>query len=218
MSGGTIGGDVNAELYEWLCGHYQRGRVVVCGDATLVGKAVRFGQRGLTADGRDSRWSHTFIMGDVRPDRRALAGQVTRSPYLFESDFAMNPRKKQLKSGAQESWLGKWCHTQVTHVAVLDLEPDDETADAVCATALQLVDEQMRYPLAGILDTWWAIVRGKTWKANPKHSRNAMYCSAFVRFCWQQAGRDFVSPDIALSNTAPEHIAQARPFRAEWHA
>ena len=45
-----------------------------------------------------------------------------------------------------------------------------------------------------------------------------MYCSAFVRHCWREAGHDFVAPTIALSNTAPEHLAQARPFLAEWHA
>ena len=45
-----------------------------------------------------------------------------------------------------------------------------------------------------------------------------MYCSAFVRFCYQEADRDFVDADVALSNTSPEHIAQARGFRAEWQA
>lgn len=218
MSGAaSLAGGLNPALYEWLQGHWRRGRVVVCGDRTLVGKAVRFGQRALTRDGGDSRWSHTYVMGDVRADRRGSEGAVTRSPYLFESDFDVNPAKRQLKSGAQESWLGKWCHAEVEHVAVLDLDLDDATADAVCATALQLVTEQVRYPLAGVLETWVAVARGQVWRENPRHSRNAMYCSAFVRHCWRAAGRDFVGDDIALSNTAPEHLAQARPFLAEWH-
>jgi hypothetical protein len=36
-----------------------------------------------------------------------------------------------------------------------------------------------------------------------------MYCSAFVRYCYKEAGRDFIGNEISVSNTAPEDIAQA---------
>jgi hypothetical protein len=36
-----------------------------------------------------------------------------------------------------------------------------------------------------------------------------MYCSAFLRYCYKEAGRDFLGPKISVSNTTPEDIAQA---------
>jgi hypothetical protein len=37
----------------------------------------------------------------------------------------------------------------------------------------------------------------------------AMYCSAFVRYCYKEAGRDLLGPEISVSNTTSEDIAQA---------
>jgi len=36
-----------------------------------------------------------------------------------------------------------------------------------------------------------------------------MYCRAFVRYCYKEAGKDFIGPEINVSNTTPEDIAQA---------
>jgi hypothetical protein len=85
-------------------------------------------------------------------------------------------------------------------------------------TALQLVDEELQYPIAELVGTWLAIVLKRTWAPNPFNDPHALYCSAFVRYCYQQAGRDFMAQSpVNLSNTAPEHLAQAGPFLAEWH-
>jgi hypothetical protein len=37
---------------------------------------------------------------------------------------------------------------------------------------------------------------------------HAMYCSAFVRYCYKEAGREFLGSEISVSNTTPEDIAQ----------
>ena len=34
-------------------------------------------------------------------------------------------------------------------------------------------------------------------------------CSAFVRYCYKEAGKDFMGAEISVSNTTPEDIAQA---------
>jgi hypothetical protein len=36
-----------------------------------------------------------------------------------------------------------------------------------------------------------------------------MYCSSFGRFCYKEAGSDFIGSNISISNTTPEDIAQA---------
>ena len=75
----------------------------------------------------------------------------------------------------------------------------------------------MEYPILELLGAWLAIITDGVWAPNPFDGPHNIYCSAFVRHCYQQAGREFLGNDIALSNTAPEHIAQNRSFKAVWH-
>jgi hypothetical protein len=49
----------------------------------------------------------------------------------------------------------------------------------------------------------------KQWLPNPVDDSQAMYCSSFVRYCYTEARRDFLGPEISVSNTTPEEIAQA---------
>ena len=60
-----------------------------------------------------------------------------------------------------------------------------------------------------LLGTWLAIIAGKQWLPNPVDDPHAMYCSAFVRYCYKQAGKDFLGTEIDVSNTTPEDIARA---------
>ena len=207
---------MNQNLLSFFTSNYGRGRVALIGSSDSIGKAIRVSQSKLTPDDKSSLWSHAFIIGEMRPDRRD-SGQRHRSPYLFESDLHVDPPHAQLRNGAQENWIGKWCQDDIEHAAILDFALSDPTQDVVLSTALQLCDEQMEYALLELLGTWLAIITDRVWAPNPINDPHKMYCSAFVRYSYQQAGQDFLGDDIALSNTAPEHIAQSGPFKAEWH-
>jgi len=207
---------MNENLISFFTSNYGRSLVAIVGSSNRIGKAIRDSQSRLTPDGKPSLWSHAFILGEMRPDRRD-SGQQHRSPYLFESDLHVDPSHGQLRNGAQENWIGKWCQDDIEHAAVLDFGLSEPQQDVVLGTALQLCDEQMEYPLLELLGTWLAIMTERVWAPNPFNDPHKMYCSAFVRYCYQQAGRDFLGNAVALSNTAPEHIAQSRPFKAEWH-
>jgi hypothetical protein len=145
----------------------------------------------------------------LRPDRRGHEGAVKRSPYIFESDITASLLKPQLRNGAQENWIGKWGKETVEHAAVVDFGLSDEQTDHILATALQLIDEQILYPIQELLGTWLAIITKKQWLPNPLDNPHAMYCSSFVRYCYKEAGKDFLGTDVGLSNTTPEDIAQA---------
>lgn len=172
------------------------------GASDWVGEAIRAGQRRLTPHGDPSLWSHTFILGEMRPDRRGPHQTTSRSPYLFESDLQIPPLRAQFRNGAQENCIGKWCGDDIEHAAILDFGLSRAEEDAVLGTALQLCDEQVQYPLLELVGTWLAIVTKRVWGLNPFDDPHAMYCSAFVRYCFRQAGRDFLGREIALSNTA----------------
>jgi hypothetical protein len=134
---------------------------------------------------------------------------LSRSVYLFESDLHADRSGLQLRNGAQENWVGKWCVERVEHAAVLHLPTTLRQRRFIIATALPLAGEQLLYPVAELIGTWLAIGRQRRWQANPLLSPHALYCSSFVRHCLREAGYDPFAADIALSNTAPEDIARA---------
>lgn len=196
-------------LLRFFTEHYKPGIIGLVGTKHPIGKAIREAQKAVTADGKASLWSHCFIFGDLRLDRRGKGGEKSRSPYIFESDLKVNLFQPQLRNGAQENWIGKHCRERVEHAGVIDFGLSEEKVEEVLATALQLVDEQVLYPIQELLGTWWAIITKKEWLPNPVDDPHAMYCSAFVRYCYKKAGADFLSKKVSLSNTTPEHIAQA---------
>jgi hypothetical protein len=202
--------DLNEKLLDFFSVNYKSGLIGLVGTNDFIGLAIREAQSLITKDKKPSLWSHCFILGDLRLNLRGPKGSKTRSPYIFESDLKINLVEPEVRNGAQENWIGKWCVKKVKHAAIIDFGLSDDERDNVLATALQLVDEQIRYPVQELLGTWWAIITGKQWLPNPlKDPRRAMYCSAFVRYCYQQAKKDFLGSEVDVSNTAPENIAQA---------
>ena len=200
---------INTELLRFFTEHYKPGIIGIVGTKGTIGMAIREAQKAVTTDGEASLWSHCFIFGDLRLDRRGQGGTKSRSPYIFESDLKVNVFKPQLRNGAQENWIGKYCREKVENAGVIDFGLSEAEKDNVLATALQLVDEQVLYPIHELLGTWWAIITKKEWLENPVDDPHAMYCSAFVRYCYKEAGADFLGRKVSVSNTTPEHIAQA---------
>jgi hypothetical protein len=200
---------INTELLRFFTEHYKPGIIGIVGTKGTIGMAIREAQKAVTLDGEASLWSHCFIFGDLRLDRRGQGGTKSRSPYIFESDLKVDVFKPQLRNGAQENWIGKYCREKVENAGVIDFGLSEGERDNVLATALQLVDEQVLYPIHELLGTWWAIITKKEWLENPVDDPHAMYCSAFVGYCYKEAGVDFLGPQVSVSNTTPEHVAQA---------
>lgn len=200
---------LNPKLLAFFTKHYKPGIIGLVGTNDAIGLAIRKAQSSVTIDGKASLWSHCFIVGELRLNRKGPGNTRTRSPYIFENSLEVAPSKLLLRNGAQENWIGKWCKETVKNAAIIDFSLTDEERDNVLATALQLVDEQVQYPIQELLGTWLAIIMGRKWLPNPLDDPHAMYCSAFVRYCYKEAGRDFIKSDVSISNTKPEDIAQA---------
>lgn len=199
----------NEKLLQFFRQYFRPGIIGLVGTKDMIGSAIRIAQKSLTPDGNASLWSHCFLFGELRLDRRKSGNMKTRSPYIFESDLQINLIRPQVRNGAQENWYGKWCSEKVEHAALIDFGLSEDEKDDVLATALQLVDEQVLYPIQELLGTWWSVITGQQWFPNPVDDPHAMYCSSFVRHCYREAGKDFLGPEVSLSNTTPEHIAQA---------
>jgi hypothetical protein len=201
--------DINEQLFHFFAKHYKPGIVGLVGSKDAIGQAIREAQKAVTGNKRPSLWSHCFILGGLRLDRRGPGNTRSESPYIFESDLKIKLFKPQLRNGAQENWIGKWCGITVENAALIDFGLTDDEKDDVLSTALQLVDEQVLYPIQELLGTWWAIIARRQWLENPFNEPHAMYCSSFVRHCYREAGRDFLDVEVSVSNTTPEDIARA---------
>jgi hypothetical protein len=200
---------LDPEALQFFSRHYRPAAIGLVGTDDPVGRAIRDAQKRITGDGRASLWSHCFLLGDIRFDRRGPNGALSRSVYILESDLHAGRGAPQIRNGAQENWVGKWCVGRVEHAAVLRFPITACQRRLIVATALQLAGEQLLYPVADLLGTWLAITHHRQWQANPLLSPHALYCSSFVRHCYREAGFDPFATDVALSNTAPEDIARA---------
>lgn len=150
--------EINKKLLDFAYKNYKPGIIGLVGTKDAIGTAIREAQAPITADGKPSKWSHCFILGDLRFDRRGSRKTVTRSPYIIESDLKVDLFEVQLRNGVQESWIGKWCKDKVQHAAVVDFGLNQNEKELLLATALQLADEQVLYPIQELLGTWWSII------------------------------------------------------------
>src|SRR4030042_4148212 len=173
--------ELNPQLLNFFTSYNKPGIIGIIGTKGTIGMAIREAQKAVTTDGQTSLWSHCFLFGELRYDRRGAGGARSKSPYLFESDLKINVFKSQLRNGAQENWIGKYCREKVENAAVIDFGLSKDRCDDILATALQLVDEQVLYPIHELLGTWWAIITKKQWLPNPVYVPHPMFWRAFTR-------------------------------------
>jgi hypothetical protein len=176
------------------------------GGPELINRLIERAQRHLNADHTWSQWSHAFLFQGRRHDGHH---------WVIESDLDI--KSKHIRLGVQENRIEKYCNDQTTTaVAILDFGLTPEQEQRILAGALQLVSEGTRYSLREIAGTMWAM-RHPKWqpRENLLSRERAFYCSAFVRHVFTQAGMELAC-DVAVKNTAPEHIARTVLPHTKW--
>jgi hypothetical protein len=82
----TEGGEmekINRGLMRFFTEHYKPGIIGIVGTKHAIGMAIREAQKAVTVDGEASLWSHCFIFGDLRLDRRGKGGQEEPEPIYI---------------------------------------------------------------------------------------------------------------------------------------
>lgn len=75
---------LNDNLLKFFADHYKSGTIGLVGTNDAIGWAIREAQSAVTPDKKPSLWSHCFILGELRLDRRGPGKTKTKSPYLLE--------------------------------------------------------------------------------------------------------------------------------------
>ena len=196
---------MNTRALDFFRSNYVPGRICLIGANDIVGKLIRDGQAGLTPDGKPSKWSHSFIMGEKRRD-----GEI----YIFESDLHVNVDKWMVQNGAMESRISKWCGDTIENACVLGMELTPDEQDAVVANAMALAygEPHFSYPVGELFGTLWAILTRSLSRKNIFDDKYAAQCATFVRMNYQKINHDPLGSPIDLSNTSPEKIFQSSTF------
>ena len=196
---------INQKLVDFFTDGFISGAIGLVGGSDPLSRAIRTAQSQITEDGGPSLWSHSFILGEMRRDLNSVSG---RSPYIFESTISLSAAKFNIRNGAQENWIGKWCTEETEAASIIGFPLNNKEKDMVLATALQLVCEQIQYPIDALVKKWWEIVIGAKWQP-PEFDIHALICSGLVRYCYQRARRDFLPSTLPFQSTTPEDIARA---------
>jgi hypothetical protein len=169
------------------------GCIGLVGGTAPIDKAIRYVQKGLTADKKPSRWSHVLVFHGPRVD-----GQV----WVIEAD--LDVRQSFARFGVQENRVDKYASPRsFPNLAVLDFALSTKEAQRVLTLALDFVNQGTPYAVGGIFKTYGAILRKQFWKQKEKDST---FCSSFVRTLYHSVERD-LAPGIAIRHTTPEHVS-----------
>jgi len=105
--------ELDPKLLEFFTTHYKPGIIGIVGTKGTIGLAIREAQKAVTMDGEASLWSHCFILGNLRLDRRGEGVRKAKVPtYLnpifmlifLNPSFEMAPRRIGLVNTVGRRW------------------------------------------------------------------------------------------------------------------
>ena len=178
-----------------------KGAVGLVGGTSCIHRAICEAQALVTPDKKPSLWAHAFIFTGRRPEG---------SDWIAESDITVELLRRQIINGAQENTIGKYYGTgKALNCAVLDFGLSDPDADKAVQKALDMVVQEIKYPISGLFGTFFAYLFSTEKWRNLWNTRDALYCSAFVQEAYLAAGID-LAKGVATTNTSPEHLWQTK--------
>jgi len=177
----------------------RKGAICLFGGVEPIGRIIRDAQSLITNDGKPSLWSHAAVLIGRREDD---------FHWLLESDISLNLERVQLRNGAQENRIDKYADSaKYPNLAILDFDLNEDSTKRVIGKALDLVVQNVMYPISGLLGTLIAYAFRMEDRENVLNDPAALYCSAFVKEAFLSIGLD-LAPGVATTNTSPEHLYQ----------
>jgi hypothetical protein len=185
---------------EFLERHAAPGRIGLSGGTTLIDKAICRAERHLHPGRRWGAWSHAFLFEGQRAD-----GQH----WVIESDLQVH--HKHIQFGVQENRITKYFDEELySSLAVLDFGLTEDQLAKLIREGLDLVANRERYSLRELVGTLLALRHsGLRDRANLLARDRSVFCSAFVRHIFRQAGLE-LAPGVDVKNTTPEDIANTQ--------
>jgi hypothetical protein len=197
MSIEIIKGLSNREFIEKYAGQAFIGLV---GADTPIDNSIKKMQEYITADGKESLWSHAFLFSSKRHDGYW---------WIVESDLEFH--RKQIKLGVQENRAEKYFDEKLfPNLAILDLNLSQEQQNGVLGEALNLVHSKTEYSIREVFGTLYTLLTKESREEENKMGReNALFCSATVQHCYSKINLN-LAEGVSMKQLAPEDIASTK--------
>lgn len=176
------------------------GCIGLVGADNIIDNTIKKAQKLITADGKNSLWSHVFIFSGIRAD-----GEW----WIIESDWDFNFKKSRL--GVQENRAEKYYDIkEVPNFAIMDFNLDERSQNKIITEGLNLVMAKAAYSIREVFGALFNFkAKGGRSIENKLAQENSFFCSAMVQHCYGKAKIE-LADKISLKNLAPEDIAATK--------
>lgn len=182
------------------------GCIGLVGADNPIDNSIKKAQKFITADGKNSLWSHAFIFSGIRAD-----GEW----WIIESDLEFH--FKQTRLGVQENRAEKYYDIKaVPNFAILDFDLDAKSQNKVIAEGLNLIVAKTQYSIREVFGALFNFkAKGGRAIENKLAQENSFFCSAMVQHCYSKLKIE-LADKISLKNLAPEDIATTKKSHTQY--
>lgn len=168
------------------------GDIIFLGGNDIIAKLIEYGQKTQTPDRKPSLWSHVCIV--VNKDliiESTLGFEKFRYGSRWDNGVQYYPLEQRIKSSA-------W------NCDLIKVPLSKKQRSNVLAEGENLYEENIRYPILGLLGSLLTYRLFPYWKSNPlDNPKRKLYCSAFVAKCFSAVGITF-SHQYNIDNISPQ--------------
>lgn len=182
------------------------GCIGLVGADNPIDNSIKKAQKLITADGKNSLWSHAFIFSGIREDGHW---------WIIESDLEFH--LKQTRLGVQENRAEKYFDNKaVPNFAILDFNLDEKSQNKIIAEGLNLVVAKTKYSIREVFGALFNF-KAKDGRAieNKLAQENSFFCSAMVQYCYHKVKIE-LADKVSLKNLAPEDIASTKKSHTQY--
>jgi hypothetical protein len=175
------------------------GCIGLVGANTPIDNSIKKMQKYISADGKESLWSHAFLYSSKRHDGHW---------WIIESDLEFH--RKQMHLGVQENRAEKYYDEKhFPNLAILDLNLNEEQQNTVLGAALDLIHAKTEYSIREVFGALYTLLKKENRGGeNVLAQDNALFCSATVQHCYSKINFN-LAEGVSVKQLAPEDIASS---------
>jgi len=191
---------------EFIETYAKPGCIGLVGADTVIDNSIKKMQKYITADGKQSLWSHAFLYSALRED-----GEW----WIIESDLEIHAKKINL--GVQENRAEKYFDEKVfPNLAILNFNLDEDKQKLIVGEGLNLVAAQTEYSIKEVFGTLYTLLKKESRGSKNKMAKeNSYFCSAMVQHCYNKVKVN-LSAGIDIKHSAPEDNANTQVHHTQY--
>ncbi len=168
--------------------------ILFLGADGFIGNLIRKAQDTQTPDHKPSRWSHVAMVWDRN---LIIESTIGFEPYVgtgrkWDNGVQFYPLRERVKASGDEVAL---VHLPLHYTQIMGAQAEAE----------RLFEQGIKYPILGLLGSFFAYKFFPQWHSNPlDNSKTKLYCSAFVAKAYSCATNLLTNTKYDIDNISPQ--------------